>query len=170
MTRISYVSATAGVTVDILAGFAQGDASVGHDTLVGSGFSGAWGSAFDDTISGSNNPNFTAEVFAGFAGNDLIDGRGGFDRADYNVDPNTTSGITVNLAAGIVTAIDPLDLSIGTDTLRSVEAVRGTNFADTYDATGFSGTSTNADSLGLFNEFTGERRRRSHHRQWQHPH
>ena len=92
------------------------------------------------------NPAFTAEVFAGFAGNDLIDGRGGFDRADYNVDPNTTSGITVNLAAGTVTAIDPLDLSIGTDTLRSVEGVRGTNFADIYDATGFSSTSTNADS------------------------
>src|SRR4029077_11875179 len=63
--------------------------------------------------------------------------------------------ITVNLAAGTVTAIDPLDRTIGTDTLRSVEGVRGTNFADIYDATGFSGTSTNASSLGLFNEFTG---------------
>ena len=155
LTRVSYVSATAAVIIDIAAGFAQGDASVGHDTLIGSGFSSVWGSAFDDTISGSNNPNFTAEVFAGFAGNDLIDGRGGFDRVDYNVDPNTTSGITVNLAAGTVTAIDPLDRTIGTDTLRSVEGVRGTNFADIYDATGFSGTSTNASSLGLFNEFTG---------------
>ena len=84
------------------------------------------------------------EVFAGFAGNDLIDGRGGFDRADYNNDPTTTSGITVNLAAGTVTG----DASIGTDTLRSVEAVRGTNFADVYDATGFSGTSTNAGASG----------------------
>lgn len=111
----------------------------------------AWGSAFDDTLLGSNNPNGTAEVFAGFAGNDYIDGRGGFDRADYNVDPNATSGITVNMASGIVTG----DGTVGTDTLRSVEAVRGTNFADTYDATGFGANSTNAGSLGTFNEFTG---------------
>jgi hypothetical protein len=42
--RVSYVSATAGVTVDLLAGTADGDASVGHDTfslinaVVGSGY------------------------------------------------------------------------------------------------------------------------------------
>lgn len=36
-----------------------------------------------------------------------------------------------------------------------MEAVRGTNFADTYDATGFSGTSTNAGSSGTFNNFEG---------------
>ena len=82
---------------------------------------------------GSNNGFGTVEVFAGFAGNDTINGRGGFDRADYNNDPTTTSGITVHLAAGTVTG----DATVGTDTLLSVEAVRGTNFADTYDATGF---------------------------------
>ncbi|MEZ0054835.1 VCBS repeat-containing protein [Bradyrhizobium elkanii] len=151
LTRVSYVSATAGVTVDLLAGTADGNASVGHDTLIGSGFNGVWGSAYDDTIKGTDNVFATAEVFAGFAGNDLIDGRGGFDRADYNVDATTTSGITVNLAAGTVTG----DATVGTDTLRSIEAVRGTNLADTYDATGFSGTSLNAGSLGTFNEFTG---------------
>ncbi|TYL84331.1 VCBS domain-containing protein [Bradyrhizobium cytisi] len=151
LTRVSYVSATAGVTVDIKAGTADGDASVGHDTFVGPGIQSVWGSAYNDTILGSDNGFGTAEVFAGFAGNDLIDGRGGFDRADYNADPTTTSGITVNMAAGIVTG----DASIGTDTLRSIEAVRGTNFADHYDATGFSGTSTNAGSSGTFNEFTG---------------
>ncbi len=152
LTRVSYVSATAGVTVDIAAGTADGDASVGHDTFVGSGILSAWGSAFADTLSGSNNGFGTIEVFAGFGGNDTINGRGGFDRADYNTDPATTSGITVHLAAGIVTG----DTTVGTDTLVSVEAVRGTNFADIYDATGFSGTSTNAGSLGTFNEFTGE--------------
>ncbi|MBR0830454.1 VCBS domain-containing protein [Bradyrhizobium manausense] len=151
LTRVSYVSATGAVTVDLAAGTADGDLSVGHDTLIGSGFIGAWGSAFDDVLKGTNNPNFSAEVFSGFAGNDLIDGRGGFDRVDYNVDPSTTSGITVNMAAGIVTG----DSSIGTDTLRGVEAVRGTNFADTYNATGFGAGSVNAGSLGTFNEFTG---------------
>lgn len=151
LTRVSYVSATGAVTVDLAAGYAQGDASVGHDTLVGSGFNGVWGSAHDDTILGSNNPMFTAEVYSGFAGNDYIDGRGGYDRVDYNVDPNTTTGITVNLAAGIVTG----DVTVGTDTLRAIEAIRGTNFADTYNATGFGSTSVNAGSSGTFNEFTG---------------
>jgi VCBS repeat-containing protein len=151
LTRVSYVSATAGVTVDLQAGTADGDASVGHDTFSGPGIIAVWGSSFNDTLLGSNNPNGTVEVFSGFAGNDTINGRGGFDRADYNSDPTTTSGITVHLAAGTVTG----DASIGTDTLISVEAVRGTNFADTYDATGFSGTSTNAGSNGTFNEFTG---------------
>ena len=151
LTRVSYVSATAGVTVDLAAGTADGDASVGHDTFVGPGIQSAWGSNFADTLLGSNNGFGTVEVFSGFAGNDTINGRGGFDRADYNQDPTTTSGITVHLAAGTVTG----DASVGTDTLISVEAVRGTNFADTYDATGFSGTSINAGSLGTFNEFTG---------------
>lgn len=36
-----------------------------------------------------------------------------------------------------------------------MEAVRGTNFADTYNATGFSGSSTNAGSYGTFNNFEG---------------
>ncbi len=152
LTRVSYVSATAGVTADIAAGTADGDASVGHDTFVGSGILSVWGSAFADTLYGSNNGFGTVEVFSGFGGNDTIDGRGGFDRADYNTDATTTSGITVHLAAGTVTG----DATIGTDTLVSVEAVRGTNFADTYDATGFSGSSTNAGSLGTFNEFNGE--------------
>ena len=44
---------------------------------------------------------------------------------------------------------------LGTDTLRSIEAVRGTSFTDTYDATGFSGISANAGSNGTFNEFEG---------------
>ncbi|WP_398483389.1 beta strand repeat-containing protein, partial [Tardiphaga sp.] len=151
LTRISYVSATAGVTVDLQTKMATGDASVGTDTLVGNGFIGIIGSQYADTLNGSNNGAGTVEVFDGRGGNDTFNGRGGFDRADYNNDPATTSGITVNMAAGTVVG----DSSIGTDTLRSIEAIRGTNFADTYVATGFSGTSTNAGSNGTFNEFTG---------------
>ena len=151
LTRVSYVSATAGVTVDIAAGIADGNLSIGHDTFTGSGILSVWGSSSIDTIYGSNNAFGTVEVFGGFGGNDTIDGRGGFDRADYNTDPATASGITVNLATGKVIG----DTTIGTDTLMSVEAVRGTNFADSYDATGFSGSSTNAGSSGTFNEFTG---------------
>jgi VCBS repeat-containing protein len=150
LTRVLYVNAGSGVTVNLAAGTADGDSSVGHDTILG-GVSNVTGSIYADTLIGGNNASFTVEVFEGRGGNDSISGGGGFDRSDYSNDPTTTSGITVNLAAGTVVG----DAVIGTDTLSSIEAVRGTAFADTYDATGFNGTSANAGSLGNFNEFTG---------------
>ncbi|MCK1698913.1 VCBS domain-containing protein [Bradyrhizobium sp. 144] len=151
LTRISYVNATGSVTVDLQAHTATGDASVGTDTLIGNGFAGVVGSAGADTLLGSANANGTVEVFEGRGGNDLINGRGGFDRADYALDQATTSGVTVDMASGVLTG----DASVGTDTLRSIESVRGTNFADSYTATGFGGGSTNAGSNGTFNEFVG---------------
>jgi Ca2+-binding RTX toxin-like protein len=149
-TKVAFHLATAGVTVDLAAGFATGDASVGTDTLTG-GVNGAVGSRYDDTFYGSNNAPGTGEIFEGRAGNDYIDGRGGYDVANYGNDPAVTGGIYVNMAAGTVSG----DASIGYDTLRSIEVVRGTNFADTYVATGFGSTSTNAGSNGTFNEFEG---------------
>ena len=88
------------------------------------------GSYFDDILYGSDNPFGTFENFEGRGGNDYIDGRGGFDRAVY---ANEDTGINVQLAAGIVTG----GPNTGTDTLRSIEAITGTEFADIYDATGF---------------------------------
>ena len=76
---------------------------------------------------------------------------------EFRLDDVTTSGVIINLAAGTVTG----DSSIGTDTLRSIEAARGTSFADIFDATGFTASSTNAGSAGVdntgaaFNEFDG---------------
>ena len=149
------------MTVDLSAGTAHGTASgdvanVGTDTFTGVQI--VRGSEFDDTLLGSNNTP-GVEVFEGRGGNDFIDGRGGFDRAiyEFRTDDNVTGGITVNLAAGTVVG----DASIGTDTLRSIEAVRGTHFADVFDATGFTTSSTNAGSAGAlsngaaFNEFEG---------------
>ena len=99
------------------------------------------------------------EVFEGRGGNDFINGLGGFDRViyEFRLDDVTTSGVIINLAAGTVTG----DSSIGTDTLRSIEAARGTSFADIFDATGFTASSTNAGSAGVdntgaaLNEFDG---------------
>src|SRR6185436_1540572 len=99
----------------------------------------------------------TTEQFDGRAGNDFFDGRGGFDQAVYNTDPAVTSGISVDMAAGTVTG----DATVGTDTLRSIESVRGTNFADSYVATGFDvGANFGSFSLGdnvsaAFNDFEG---------------
>src|SRR5262249_61075512 len=52
-TRIEYINATAGVTVDIAAGTASGDASVGHDIF--SNVSQVLGSGFADSLYGSAN-------------------------------------------------------------------------------------------------------------------
>ena len=150
LTRISYASASAAVVVDLAAGTAIGNASVGSDHFTN--VSTVIGSGYGDTLRGSDNANGSFEQFEGRGGNDTIEGRGGYDFAAYNNDPATQSGITVNLAAGIVTG----DASIGTDTLRGVEGVRGTNFADTYNAVGFYGGSANAGSLGAFNNFDGQ--------------
>src|SRR5262249_16235345 len=139
---------------------AAGDlAGVGTDTFTG--VNAIEGSNFDDVLLGSNNAPQTFENFIGGVGNDLIDGRGGFDRAIYSADAAVASGITVDLADGIVTG----DARIGTDTLRSVEAVRGTDFAANFGATcsapGSTGSSTNAGSAGVnehgaaLNEFEG---------------
>src|SRR5215475_11777019 len=152
-TRVSYLNAAAAVTVDLLAGTGQGTApgdlaAVGLDHFTG--VNGISGSNFDDTLLGSNNAT-GFEQFEGRGGNDIIDGRGGLDRAVYDLDPATLSGITIDLAAGTVTG----DATVGTDTLLSVEFVRGTDFADTYSAVGFSGSSANAGSNGTFNEFEG---------------
>ncbi|OSI73913.1 hypothetical protein BSZ21_06095 [Bradyrhizobium canariense] len=157
LTRVEYLSASAAVTVDLAArtgqGTAAGDvANVGHDTFTNA-LQGVYGSAYGDTIYGSNNANFTYEVFEGRGGNDYIDGRGGYDMVAYNNDVTTTSSITINLAAGTVVG----DSSIGTDTLRDVEAVRGTNFDDTFDATGYglAGALNVSSTNGNFNDFAG---------------
>jgi Ca2+-binding RTX toxin-like protein len=98
---------------------------------------------------GSNNAASTTETFEGRGGNDFIDGGGGFDRASYAFDE---SGITVSLATGVVTG----GPTTGTDTLRSIEGIVGTEFNDVYDATGFGGGSLNAGSSGTLNEFFGQ--------------
>ncbi|MDO8399913.1 MAG: FecR domain-containing protein [Bradyrhizobium sp.] len=150
LTRISYASASAAVVVDLAAGTATGNASVGTDHFTN--VSSVIGSGYGDTLRGSDNENGSFEQFDGRGGNDTIEGRGGYDFAAYNSDPATHSGITVNLASGTVTG----DASVGTDTLRGVEGVRGTHFADIYNAVGFNAGSTNAGSLGAFNNFDGQ--------------
>jgi Ca2+-binding RTX toxin-like protein len=143
-TLLQFTNATAGVTVDLVLGTADGNASVGHDTLTG--VNAVTGSNFNDVLLGSGG----SDRFDGRAGDDYIDGRGHrLDQARYGDDPNITSGITVDLADGIVAG----NASIGTDTLRSIETIAGTRFNDIYDATGFDGASLNAGSDGTWNQY-----------------
>ncbi len=149
-TRLSYVSAREAVNVNLGSGIATGGASVGTDSFTG--VNAARGSNFDDTLTGSNNGVATAEVFEARAGDDTIDGGGGFDLASYASDP-ATAGISVNMAAvNAFTGTVSGDVTIGTDTLIDVVSVRGTGFADSYVATGYNSV---ASGLGTFNEFEG---------------
>ncbi len=164
-TRANYASATGSVTVTLTAatpvvggssGTAFGtyaDAGVGTDTL--SGINSIRGSGFADFLSGGTATS--SQQFNGRAGDDWIDGGSGFDTSDYAYDGAISVGLNVNMAAGIVTG-DPI--YTGTDTLRSVEKVRGTPLIDIYDARGYGDggalTTVNvSNSHGTYNEFEG---------------
>ena len=173
-TRVAYYSATSGVNITFTAagvGTASGDASVGTDTFT-AGVSQVRGSNYNDTFTGYNNGTATFEQFEGWAGNDTINGGAGLDLARYDGNngdasgvPMGANGMTFNMAAGQAFATDGIgsnaDFNYGSDTLLSVEAIRGTNSNDIYNAAGFSTSSTNAASyqfyldLGAFNQFEG---------------
>ncbi|RZM88519.1 hypothetical protein CWO91_42495, partial [Bradyrhizobium genosp. SA-3] len=95
-----------------------GDAN--PNTLVGTGYA--------DILSGLGGN----DVLQGLGGNDHLDGGQGFDRADYG---DATGGITANLAVGSVTGP-----GVGSDVLANVEGILGSNFADTFNAAGFTGS------------------------------
>ena len=152
-TRIVYLNANDDVKVDLVAGTASG-ASVGNDTIVG-GVNSVIGSNFDDELFGSNNAANTSEVFEGRAGNDTIDGRGGLDQVLYGSDTLVNAGVAVTVNPDNVTMTVTGNAMVGTDTLISIELIRGTNFADTYNATGFVGASTDTGLPATFNEFEG---------------
>ena len=109
-----YDNAGGGVTVDLQAGIATGAA--GTDTLTG--IEGIRGSGFADALSGDEADN----TFRGLGGDDVIDGRGGFDYVDYI---QATDGVTVDLARSVGTGA-----SEGTDTLIGIENARGSHHDD----------------------------------------
>jgi Ca2+-binding RTX toxin-like protein len=118
--RTDYTDSTGAVNVT-LGGASAGTASDGWggtDTLIN--IEEARGSAYNDILTGSDSGVY--ESFEGRGGNDIIDGKGGFDRANYSTSP---ASVTVNLLASA--AIDGWG---GTDTLINVEGVRGSAFND----------------------------------------
>ncbi|MEY5097501.1 MAG: hypothetical protein RJA36_220, partial [Pseudomonadota bacterium] len=96
----------------------------GRDTL--KNIEGIRGSNFDDLLRGSDRDTYASdgyfEFFEGREGDDVIDGRGGMDFADYL---STPGSVNVNLATGSA------DDGYGTsDTLLNIEGVRGSAFGD----------------------------------------
>ncbi len=89
-------------------------------------FEGSMGS---DLIEGSDfgsGPSNDLESFVGGAGNDTIDGNGGFDVVQYNLEFAGTQGVDVDLASSVAT-----DSFGDTDTLLDIEGVEGTARGDT---------------------------------------
>ena len=150
-TRVSFINSGTSVTVNLLTGTATGT-EIGTDTIIG-GVSAIRASNSNDTLTGSDNAADTTEAFDGRGGNDSIDGKGGFDRAVYNVDTGTFSGITVNMAAGTVAGTGG-DTTIGNDTLISVVDPRH-QLRRTYSAAGYTGASADIGNGTSFNEFEG---------------
>ncbi|XWN31390.1 MAG: type I secretion C-terminal target domain-containing protein [Devosia sp.] len=103
--RAVYSTATAGVTVNLVAGTATGE---GSDTL--SGIENVTGSDYDDTFFGDGEDN----TFIGGTGTDTV---------DYSL---ASAGVDVNLLSG--TASD--DGEGGSDTLSGIENIIGSAHAD----------------------------------------
>lgn len=132
------------VVVDLQLGTVRKlDASSGAlmhtDTLIG--VDGVYGTAAADKFYGRDSWDF--DLFNSSRGGDFFDGRGGSDGVSYSWN-DATQGIVVKLAAGQVQWKDDLHI----DTLREIEWIRGTNFADTYIASGYGAASTNKNSSG----------------------
>jgi len=137
-----YTETLAAVNVNLATGIAL-DGSGGTDELIG--IEGVRGSSFDDTLIGGHAdngdlPGEGLEFFSGERGNDIIDGGAGFDRVDY-----TSSIAAVRVTLGGSATGSAADGFGGTDVLRNIEAVRGSNFNDVL---------TGSDS-GAFESFEG---------------
>jgi Ca2+-binding RTX toxin-like protein len=152
-TEVHYGDATSSVTVNLsISGGVYGGTvtggGVGTDQVTN--VNRFIGSNFNDTFFGTNN----VEIFDGYSGgDDVYHGGGGTDIVEF--DGSGRDAIDVNLAAGTITGRAP-GSNIGSDTLDSIERIRGSEFADRYDASGFSNLSTNAGSSGNFNRFEGQ--------------
>jgi Ca2+-binding RTX toxin-like protein len=107
---------TSGVVVDLTSGTAQ-DGAGGIDYI--SGFRNVRGSDLNDTLYG----NAEGNRFRAGLGNDYLDGRDGWDIADYL---HARSSISINLATGA-----GYKTVGGIDNLVSIEEIRGGSFNDT---------------------------------------
>ncbi|HEX6828702.1 MAG TPA: M10 family metallopeptidase [Burkholderiales bacterium] len=110
---VTYVSAPAGVIVNLLSGQATG---WGADSL--KNFEDVVGSNFADQITGSAGSN----LIEGRAGDDTLDGGSGVDTVSY---ASSASGVSVDLATGQATG------GAGNDALAGFESVIGSANSDT---------------------------------------
>ena len=115
-----------GIDLDLRAGLARDDGFGDTDTITGT----VWevrGTDFKDVMRGSDD----GESFIGRGGDDVIDGRGGFDRVNFARDCCATiTALEVNLGAGY--ASGTWNGRAFRYTLSSIEYVRGTHRDDSF--------------------------------------
>ncbi|MGC4095943.1 MAG: calcium-binding protein [Nitrospira sp.] len=157
---ITYIGATAGVTVNLNLAGAQNTVGAGTDTLTS--IENLIGTNFNDALAGNGATNVLTglsgnDIMAGAAGNDqlsggdgndllnggvgndLLDGGAGTDTADYGTFTiggqavsGATTGVTVNLnLTGAQNTV-----GAGTDTLVSIENLTGSIFNDALAGNG----------------------------------
>ncbi|HEX8226041.1 MAG TPA: tandem-95 repeat protein [Allosphingosinicella sp.] len=120
---VDYTLSVEGVTIDLA------DGSAGSGDALGDSFTGVeiiQASYHDDTIRGDGLDN----RLRGGRGADVIDGRGGFDTADY---ARAEEGVTIDLSLGLGLAGEALG-----DTLFNIEKLLGSVHSDLF--IGSSGT------------------------------
>ncbi len=140
---VNYADSSVAVTINLASAGPQTGGDAQGDTLIG--IEGVIGSEHDDILTGSNNVGLFAvtERFLGGAGNDTINGMGGFDFALYHTSPGA---VTVNLGANYTvdfgggsqffvgfTALDgfkDIDGFDYIDSLTSIEGARGGSYDD----------------------------------------
>lgn len=115
---LSYVSAGAGITINLATATGQNTGGAGTDTV--SSFENLRGSAYNDTLTGTSGNN----VIEGGAGNDTINGQGGTDTLTY---ANASGAVTVSLAV----ATGQNTVGAGTDTISNMENLTGSAYGDT---------------------------------------
>jgi Ca2+-binding RTX toxin-like protein len=125
-----YLESPASVAVDLTAGLANG--GFGADTLAN--VNGVLGSEHADAIKGNGGTNLLDggpgndtvmgaggdDLLGGWTGNDTLDGGSGSDVADFSDSPRK---VKVNLTRSSATGL-------GTDRLKAIEDVLGSNFGD----------------------------------------
>jgi Ca2+-binding RTX toxin-like protein len=121
--RLDYRDATEGVIANLALNKVKNDGFGNVDTITGTGK--VWevrSGMFDDKITGSAND----ESFILMAGNDIVNGGGGFDKLRY--DRTGVDGVRVDLEAG--TAFGTWRGEAFSHTIKSIEHVRGSNGDD----------------------------------------
>jgi Ca2+-binding RTX toxin-like protein len=129
---VTYVDATAGITISLALTSAQVTGGAGTDTI--SFFENLTGSAFNDTLTGDLNANTIDggagnDVIQGGLGNDVLTGGAGIDTVTYAA---ATGPVTVNLAT--LTAQNTVNA--GTDTISGFENLTGSASNDTLTGDG----------------------------------